>query len=224
VWVNNSPPSGNADSECPVTNVNQPSREALIAIYQSDQTRISAIGSTTLTMLGAGLTYVVATLPFTQSLVRGIQQLSKHHAQIASGIFLYSLPSLLWVIAAYHCLLTLEAMARTVSARIIEQKLATYGQLNVGKHRDIAFGFEASDDVIAFGQQKFRHKLLTIIAYGGILCVICAYTIIMILLGGAYIWRMPAEITYGAIFLIVIYSWIRGIIATTKTQKDANLR
>src|SRR6266568_262096 len=41
---------------------------ALIAIYQTDQARISAVGSVTLTMLGAGITYLVATAPFARSL------------------------------------------------------------------------------------------------------------------------------------------------------------
>jgi hypothetical protein len=199
----------------------EPSREAAIAIYQSDQARISAIGSAALTMLGAGLAYVVATLPFTGSLVKKIASLT-NHTHMAAGIFLYSLPSLLWVIAAYHCLLTLEAMMRTISARVIEQQLSTDAQL---KHSNegIAFGFEASDSVIDFRQQPLRHKLLSLISFGGIFIVICTYTVVMLVLGAHYIWWIPAAVIYGLVFCLVIYSWIRGIRRATKHQNKAGI-
>jgi hypothetical protein len=202
-----------------MSNPGPPSKEALTAIYQADQARISAIGSAALTMLGADLTYVVTTTPFAQGLAERLKK--SFHADLAAGVFLVILPSLLWVIAAYMALLTIEAATRTVSARVIEQKLIEYAQLKTGRHKDTLFGFEGSDAILDFNQAKWPHRLASLVAYTGIFAITILYTGVMIALAGKYICILSATIVYVALAAVVTLCWTRGLRDVRKSQRNA---
>ncbi len=194
---------------------------ALIAIYQTDQARISAVGSVTLTMLGAGITYLVATAPFARSLA---EKLAKQFPQSdwVPGTFLASLPLLLFIIAAYHSLLTLEAIFRTVSARAIEVELVSTAGLDRKKAR---FGAGASDHVLDLRQQPIPFKLATGIAYGGIILIVAVYAVAMLIMSVHYIHEavwIPIAI-YSILTVLIAQSWLYGLTKAQKAQDVAYL-
>jgi hypothetical protein len=194
---------------------------ALIAIYQTDQARISAVGSVTLTMLGAGITYLVATAPFARSLA---ETLAKQfpRSDWVPGTFLASLPLLLFIVAAYHSLLTLEAIFRTVSARAIEVELVSAAGLDKKKVR---FGAGASDHVLDLRQQPIPFKLATGIAYGGIVLIVAVYAVAMLIMSVHYIhgWVWIPIAVYSALTVLIVQSWLYGLTKAQKAQDAAYL-
>jgi hypothetical protein len=198
------------------------SEAALIAIYQMDQERISAVGNVTLTILGAGLTYLVATAPFARSLA---ETLAKQfpRSDWVPGTFLASLPLLLFIIASYHSLLTLEAIFRTVSARAIEVELLSIAHLDPEKVR---FGAGASDYVLDLRQQPIRFKLATGISYGGIVLIVAVYAVAMLIMSVHYIHKevwIPV-VVYSVLTVLIAQSWLYGLAKARKAQDVAYLK
>ena len=198
------------------------SEAALITIYQMDQARISAVGSVTLTMLGAGLTYLVATAPFARSLADTLAKQFPRSEWIP-GTFLASLPLLLFIIAAYHSLLTLEAIFRTVSARAIEVKLVSIAELDPDKTR---FGAGASDYVLDLRQQPIQFKLATGISYGGVVFIVAVYAVAMLIMSVHYIHEgvwIPIAV-YSVLAALIVQSWLYGLAKAQKAQDIAYLK
>jgi hypothetical protein len=172
-------------------------------------------------MLGAGITYLVATAPFARSLAEKLAtQFPRSHW--VPGTFLASLPLLLFIIAAYHSLLTLEAIFRTVSARAIEVELVSRTDLDPKKVR---LGARASDYVLDLRQQPPCFKLATGITYGGVILIVAVYAVAMLIMSIHYIHEgvwIPI-VVYSILTAFITQSWLDGLTKAQKAQDVAYL-
>src|SRR5437763_1215785 len=83
---------------------------ALSALYQGEKTDASQIFNTAMAMMAVAVAYLVGAVPFLGS----IRQLP------LGWLFLLLVPVPLWIIVAFHSLITLNAMSHGISVQIIE--------------------------------------------------------------------------------------------------------
>src|SRR5205814_8417463 len=96
---------------------------ALAALYQGEKTDASYVFNTAMVMMGVAVAYLVGAVPFVGSL---------GHTPIG-WLFLLLLPVPLWLIAAFHSLMTLNAMSHGISVRIIEDALFEASKLQANR-------------------------------------------------------------------------------------------
>jgi hypothetical protein len=146
---------------------------ALAALYQGEKTDASYVLNTAMVMMGVAVAYLVAAIPFVGKL---------SHARTAEKIvdagyawlFLLLLPIPLWLIIAYHSLVTLNAMSHGISVQIIEHALFKASELPI-KVRDLV-GSAAGDKIMDINQAKIIHKLTTVVVYGGVGLLVIGFT------------------------------------------------
>src|ERR1039458_2606526 len=102
---------------------------ALAALYQGEKTDASYIFNTAMVMMGVAVTYVVGAIPFVGNLSRPPITSSALASSEVAWLFLLLLPIPLWLIAAFHSLITLNAMSHGISVRIIEDELFKASEL-----------------------------------------------------------------------------------------------
>jgi hypothetical protein len=184
---------------------------ALAALYQGEKTDASSIFNTAMAMMGVAVAYLVFAIPFVGNLSRGP----------IPGIFLILLPVPLWIIIAFHSLITLNAMSHGVSVRIIEDALFEASELRV--ERDLV-GSAAGDKIMDVKVSKPAHKLTTRFVYVGVGLLVIGFTIYALCSAFAVISNTVAlaqasivaiaiaTITiYLAIAIMVARSWIVGM-------------
>ena len=137
---------------------------ALAALYQGEKTDASAIFNTAMAMMGVAVVYLVFALPFVDILRRGP----------IPGLFLILLPSPLWIIIAFHSLITLTAMRHGGSVRLIENALFEASKLKV--KRDMV-GSAAGDKIMDITEAKLIHRLTTYFVYAGVGLLVIGFTI-----------------------------------------------
>lgn len=137
---------------------------ALAALYQGEKTDASYVFNTAMAMMGIAVLYLLSAIPFVGSL---------GHGQFG-WLFLLLLPIPLWLIVAFHSLMTLNAMSHGISVRIIEEALFEASQLRV--KRDLV-GSEAGDKIMDITKSKAAHKLITYFVYGGVGLMVIGFTI-----------------------------------------------
>jgi hypothetical protein len=103
-----------------VNNVNDPI-PALAALYGGEKTDASAVFNTAIALMALALAYLVGAMPFVEEL---------GHAPNAK-LSLVLLPIPLWLVIAFHSLMTLNAMSHGMSVRIIEDALFKASALRV---------------------------------------------------------------------------------------------
>ena len=165
---------------------------ALTPIYTADRADNSA--GEVFAILGVGAAYVTATLAFSSQIFRSIGWL---------GPFL---PLPLWIMVAYQSLLTGVAMVRSLSIRAIEGKLLESTDFSEQQSR--AIGLQSSERVVNVSDASFIHKAISFATYGGIVLMICAYTLFVILKDPhlTSIWRIIAYASYTIFAALVIAS------------------
>ena len=165
---------------------------ALTPIYTADRADNSA--GEVFAILGVGAAYVTATLAFSSQIFRSIGWL---------GPFL---PLPLWIMVAYQSLLTGVAMVRSLSIRAIEGKLLE--STDFSEQQSQAIGLQSSERVINVSDASFIHKAISFATYGGIVLMICAYTLFVILMDPhlTNIWRIIAYASYTIFAALVIVS------------------
>jgi len=181
---------------------------ALAALYQGEKTDASYVFNTAMVMMGVAVAYLIGAIPFVGNLGRGP----------IDWLFLLLLPVPLWLVVAFHSLMTLNAMSHGISVRIIEDALFDASGLPIGG-RDLV-GSAAGDRIMDITQAKFAHKLTTVVVYGGVALLVIAFTAYSlysanaVIKGDVALAQTPAvEVaiaTYTLLLIIVALSWIQG--------------
>lgn len=136
----------------------------LAALYQGEKTDASYVFNTAMAMMGIAVAYLIGAIPFVGNLGHGP----------IGWLFLLLLPFPLWLIAAFHSLMTLNAMSHGISVQIIEHALFKASGLPVGA-RDLV-GSAAGDKIMDITQAKLAHKLTTVVVYGGVAFLVIGFT------------------------------------------------
>lgn len=134
-----------AETETTVVNKVNDRVTALAALYQGEKTDASYVANSAMAMMGFGVAYLVGAIVFVGNL---------SHGPIA-WLFLLLLPIPLWLIAAFHSLMTLNLMSHGISIRIIEDALFKASELPV--ERDLV-GSAAGDKTMDITQAKAAHN------------------------------------------------------------------
>jgi hypothetical protein len=183
---------------------------ALAALYQGEKTDASYVFNTAMAMMGVAMAYIVGTITFVVNT----------NNELYYGLFLLLLPIPLWLVAAYHSLMTLNAMSHGISVRIIEDALFDESELRV--KRDLV-GSAAGDKIMDITQAKAVHILTTVIVYGGVAILVVGYTIYALHSAKVIISNTPALLywrdvkvvaiaksTYSLLAIMVMASWLVG--------------
>jgi hypothetical protein len=183
---------------------------ALAALYQGEKTDASYVFNTAMAMMGVAVAYIVGTITFVVNT----------NNELYYGLFLLLLPIPLWLVAAYHSLMTLNAMSHGISVRIIEDALFDESELRV--KRDLV-GSAAGDKIMDITQAKAVHILTTVIVYGGVAILVVGYTIYALHSAKVIISNTPALLywrdvkvvaiaksTYSLLAIMVMASWLVG--------------
>jgi hypothetical protein len=175
---------------------------ALAALYQGEKTDASYIFNTAMAMMGIAVTYVVGAIAFLGNPNRGA----------IPWLFLLLLPVPLWLIVAFHSLITLNAMSHGISVKIIEDALFEASELRV--RRDLV-GSAAGDKIMDIMQEKLVHKLTTVVVYAGVGCLVIGFTIYALHsarggVGNGFVWVL-AIVAYSLLLIMVALSWFVGL-------------
>lgn len=184
---------------------------ALAALYQAEKTDAAGVFNTAMAMMGIGAAYLAAMIPITDKF--GVGPLN--------WLIVLLLPCPLWLIAAFHSLMTLNAMSHGVSVRIIENALFIESGLSVD-NRDLV-GSAAGDKIMDITQSRLAHQITTFVVYAGVAALVVGFT--------AYVlyraWDnvsvnagVVAIVGYTLLLIIVVISWVVGM----RMIVDANSR
>jgi hypothetical protein len=162
-------------------------------------------------MMGVAVAYLVGAIPFVGNLSRGP----------SAWLFLLLLPIPLWLIVAFHSLITLNAMSHGISVRIIEDALFEASELRA--KRDLV-GSAAGDKIMDITQAKAVHKLTTVVVYVGVACLVIGFTVYALysakgIVTDDVIWVL-AIVTYSLLLIMVLLSWIVGVRTITKGRGE----
>jgi hypothetical protein len=181
---------------------------ALAALYQGEKTDASYVFNTAMAMMGIAVAYLIGAIPFVGNL---------SHGPIA-WLFLLLLPIPLWLIAAFHSLMALNAMSHGISVRIIEDALFEASELRV--QRDLV-GSAAGDKIMDITQAKTAHILTTVVVYGGVAFLVIGFTAYALYSANGIVkdnvvlvHARVIEIaiaTYSLLAIMVALSWIVGL-------------
>jgi hypothetical protein len=178
---------------------------ALAALYQGEKTDASYVFNTAMVMMGVAVAYLVGAIPFVGNFNQGQ----------FDWLFLLLLPIPLWLIAAFHSLMTLNAMSHGISVRIIENELFEATGLRVKVKRNLV-GSAAGDRIMDITQAKAVHILTTVVVYGGVAFLVIGFTAYA-LYSAKRIVTLPhapvveiAIATYSLLAIMVALSWIVG--------------
>ncbi len=188
---------------------------ALGALYQGEKTDASAIFNVAMAMMGIGAAYLVGVVTL----------VDKYGTSPLTWDVVVLLPIPLWLIAAFHSLITLNAMSHGVSVRVIENRLFEIAGFD-DEIRDLV-GSQAGDRIMDIQEAKWPHKIATGFVYGGVGIAIVLYTIFVI--HGFFVihdsWdRAEIAKALGAVSgyllaaIIVIASWTAGLMAIGKAS------
>jgi hypothetical protein len=181
---------------------------ALSVIYSATRADSSSILNVSLAMLGAGAAYVTATLAFADKFGNGI-----------SWVAVAALPAPLWIIAAYHSLITAVAMLNGVTLITVEKQLLDTGGIPPRIQRHI--GFKQAEEVFNIQLSRWPHKVATAGVYGGAAAIVSTYTIYMVRVSWSH--AMPWPVIFGtvylAFFIVTGWSWAVGLRLVSASAK-----
>lgn len=136
---------------------------ALAALYQGEKTDASYVFNTAMAMMGIAVAYLVGALQFIDKISQGPM----------AWLFLLLLPIPVWLIVAFHSLITLNAMTHGISVRLIEDALFDVSKLRV--ERELV-GSAAGDKIMDISKSKMPHKMITAFVYGGVALLVVGFT------------------------------------------------
>jgi hypothetical protein len=189
---------------------------ALAALYQGEKTDASYVFNTAMAMMGVAVAYIVG----------AISVIDRFSSGTAGCLFLLLLPLPLWLVAAFHSLMTLTAMSHGISVRVIEDALFKKSELEV--ERDLV-GSAACDKIMDITRAKAAHVLTTLVVYGGIAFLVIGFTAYALYRAkevkdnDTLIHARALEIAMSVYFLfavMVAYSWIEGLRTINKGRSD----
>jgi hypothetical protein len=184
---------------------------ALAGLYQGEKTDATGIFNTAMAMMGVAVAYLIGAIPFVSKISEGP----------IPWVFLILLPMPLWIVIAFHSLITLNAMSHGVSVRIIENALFESSGLR-GKVKRNLVGSAAGDKIMDITQAKTVHKLTTVFVYGGVAVLVLLFTAYALysamgliekgdirFLQAGVVWT--AAVMYILVAIMVLRSWIVGL-------------
>ena len=184
---------------------------ALSALYQGEKTDASSVFNTAMVMMGAAVAYLLGAVPLLSSLSHGP----------FPWLFLSLLPFPLWLVMAFHSLITLNAMSHGISVQIIENELFGASGLKARNVKRKLVGSAASDKIMDITQANPAHKVTSYVVYGGVGVLIVGFTIYALYAAIEVVRDDPvfahALVVYVAVggypilLLLVIFSWIKGL-------------
>lgn len=202
------PAAGNESVTLPGIRDPDAALTALAALYQGEKTDSAYIFNTAMALMGIAVAYLVFAIPSVGTLSR-----TPH-----GWVFLILLPVPLWLIAAFHSLITLNSMNHGVSVQIIEDQLFDASELRV--RRDLV-GSAAGDKIMDISKSKLIHVLTTAFVYIGVAVLIMGFTYYAVYsaseVRGPVVGEAPAvivlaaAITYVLLLLMVGLSWLFGV-------------
>jgi hypothetical protein len=184
---------------------------ALAALYQGEKTDASYVFNTAMVMMGVAVAYLVGAIPFVGNLSHGP----------IGWLFVLLLPIPLWLVVAFHSLITLNAMSHGISVRIIEDKLFLLSGLREEVDRELV-GSAAGDEIMDITKSTWAHKLTTLVVYAGVGSLVVGFTAYALHAAyGALRDTAPglprgrvvtmAAVTYSLLLVMVFLSWIKGL-------------
>jgi hypothetical protein len=184
---------------------------ALAALYQGEKTDASYVFNTAMAMMGIAVAYLLGAIPFVTKISEGP----------IAWLFLLLLPIPLWLVVAFHSLMTLNAMSHGISVRIIEDALFEVSDLRV--KRDLV-GSAAGDKIMDITQANIVHKVTTVVVYAGVGCLVIGFTAYTLyaardIVKNEIVW---ASAIAGCSLLVVIVasSWIVGFRLINKGRSE----
>jgi hypothetical protein len=184
---------------------------ALAALYQGEKTDASYLFNTAMAMMGIAVSYVVGAIAFLGNPSRGPMP----------WLFLLLLPIPLWLIVAFHSLMTLNAMSHGISVRIIEDALFDASELRVDRG---LVGSAAGDKIMDITQEKVVHKVTTFVVYAGVAGLVIGFTVYALysaqgIVKDDLVWILAIG-AYSLLLIMVAASWIVGVRMINKGRKE----
>jgi hypothetical protein len=180
---------------------------SLATIYTADRADTASSMNVALALLGAGIAYVAATLAFSGTLSRSL------------GWITVFLPFPLWLIAAFHSLIAISAMIRSISITQLETLLLQ--RTRIDSDRIDTIGFRAPERIGNVTQAAWPHAIASVLSYGGVALIVIGYTTYMIVNSQ----RLPELATllaaagYATLTLLVAASWRYGFAIYARSEK-----
>jgi hypothetical protein len=156
-----------ADTKTDVVEKDSDSITALAALYQGEKTDAAYLFNTAMVMMGVAVAYLVGAMTVVGK--------PNHELNELPWPFLLLLPIPLWLIIAFHSLITVNAMSHGISVRIIEDALFEASQLGHRVKRDMV-GSAAGDKIMDITQAKPAHILTTVVIYAGVAFLVVGFT------------------------------------------------
>jgi len=184
---------------------------ALAALYQGEKTDASYLFNTAMAMMGIAVSYVVGAIAFLGTPSRGPMP----------WLFLLLLPIPLWLIVAFHSLMTLNAMSHGISVRIIEDALFDASELRVDR---CLVGSAAGDKIMDITQEKVIHKVTTVVVYAGVAGLVIGFTVYALysaqgIVKNDLVWILAIG-AYSLLLIVVAASWIVGVRMINKGRRE----
>jgi hypothetical protein len=199
---------------------------ALAALYQGEKTDASNIFNTAMAMMGIAVAYLIGAIPFVTSLSHGPM----------GWLFVLLLPMPLWLVVAFHSLITLNAMSHGISVRILENRLFVLSELTrLVKSEDEKLkskgerllrqwvGSAAGDRIMDITQASWIHGVITSVVYGGVFLLVAGFTLYALHSGNNVLneaaavashqcLSIAASASYAFLFVMVLLSWGSGFL------------
>lgn len=176
--------------------------EALAAIYTGTRADNSSIMNVGLALLGAGVTYIAATLAFADAFGTDVD-----------WIIVAVLPAPLWIVAAFHSLIVSITMVNAVTAQYVEARLMDVAGVGNPDRRYI--GYQRAEMIMNIGKSRWSHKVMVVLTYGGAATLVLGYTVYMTWLywtnDDNVFGTMLFTAFYTAATISVIFSWWHGV-------------
>lgn len=184
---------------------------ALSALYQGEKTDASYLFNTAMAMMGIAVSYVVGAIAFLGNPGRGPMP----------WLLLLLVPIPLWLIVAFHSLMTLNAMSHGISVRIIEDALFDASELRVDRS---LVGSAAGDKIMDITQEKAVHKVTTFVVYAGVAFLVIGFTVYALhsargIVMDDLIWILAIG-GYSLLLIMVAASWIVGVRMINKGRSE----
>jgi hypothetical protein len=183
---------------------------ALSALYQAEKTDATGVFNTAMAMMGIGGAYLAAMMTLADKFGDGS----------LNWFIVLLIPLPLWLIAAFHSLMTFNAMSHGVSVRIIEDALFRESGLQV--ERDLV-GSAAGDKIMDITKSGLTHRITTIVVYFGVAALVVGFTIFVLYLAWDKVSvcaSVVAIVGYALLLIVVMSSWFKGM----RMIADANRR
>jgi hypothetical protein len=182
--------------------VNMEPVSAVSALYQGEKADQAGTFNVSMAMMGIAAAYALAVIVGADKFGKGS----------FPWIVVIALPIPLWFIAAFHSLLTLNAMMHGVSVQILEDRLFRETGLPLEARNYV--GSKGADRIMDIRKAHRVHKFTTYFVYGGVAFAVVFFTIYLVFISWSHstnLVRVVAAVGYIAAAMIVGLSWFYGL-------------